>query len=405
MVEEIKLFLILFLLIFKLKIYLIDFSLIVFIISLIVLLKRKFKYNIEKRLMIIFFSILLIYIYSLIITLLSPHNNIFYILKYSRVLVTLFSNYIIIKYLASKYNFKELLVGIGNVLAFHLLIMWLQVFLPGFKNMLQKYLFSAGRDNWYRVTGLMNGTSSAGIFLGISAVIFMYIYLVYKKKKFLYFYILSLPMFPLSAITGLILALVGGFLLNINKLVKFKFIFKLVLFILIFIMIFYSTYKLDIEIFDRYGITKAQDRIMLLFYDDVNVQHGNIINSVNMLLKSYSFPDMNLNFIFGNIQPSKSKFATTYSDAGIIANFHAYGLFGLSVLLISLGLHAYLSKNRLIYILTLVYLIAFFKNDLLYGRIVYDLFINVVIIIIIFQEKYLKNDFVNQTYLGSVNVE
>ena len=212
-IHSIFIFLLIFLSVFKLKIGLFDITYLILALSIFLILFKRFELKIDKKIILVLSSIILIQIYTLISTLISQHDNLFYVVKYTRVILSFLSTYIIFNYLLSKYSYKRLLKILGYVLITHILLMWLQVFFPTFKEYIQSYLFSAGRNNWYRVTGLLNGTSSAGIFLGLSSVILFYLFLEFRERKFLYAYLISIPLYPLSAVTGFIISIAGIFYL------------------------------------------------------------------------------------------------------------------------------------------------------------------------------------------------
>lgn len=382
------LFFLIFFSVFKVQIGIFDFTIFSIALATFLVLIKSVRIEVNKHILLIFSSIYLIQLITLFLTLFSESSNLFFALKYSRLMLSFVATYIIYLFISHRYEYKKVVMQLGYVLVFHMILMWLQVFFPSFKEIVQDLFFSAGRDNWYRVTGLMNGTSSAGIFLGLSSIVILYLYLKYKEKKFLVFFIACLPLYPLSAITGLIISLIGsGLLLYVFKAIKLGNIIKVGLAMALLIYVFIASFYADIEFLDDNGITSAQSRIMLLFDDEVSIQHGNVIESTNTLTSTYELPENNHQFLFGNIQPSKSEFATTNSDAGIITNFHAYGLIGSVLLLFTLLLHALIAKNSLISILTLCYLVAYTKNDLLFGRIIYDLYLSLVLITIMYKGR------------------
>lgn len=382
--KKLVLFVIVFFSIFKLQIGVFDFTLISLLLAFLFLIRYRGNLRINKNFAIILASLSLVLLYTLFITIILDSNNYFFVLKYIRTIVSSISTFIIFYYLSKKNSFRVIIETVGQVLVLNVTIMWLQVFSPSFKEMLQRYLFGEGRHNWYRVTGLLNGTSSAGIFLGLASLVILYVYLVTKKKKYLVAYILSFPLYPLSAVTGLIISIIGSIILLYKcGLIRATLIIKISIFCFIFSTIFVYTFYADIPFFDKYGITTAQKRIMLLFDDNITVDHGNILVSTRALSNTYNLPPYNMQMLIGNIQPSKSEFATTTSDAGIIVNLHAYGILGLILLLGTLAIHPILAKHPLVTALTLCYVILFFKNDLLYGRIIYDLYLSIFLIVVL----------------------
>lgn len=351
-----------------------DFTLIVSFVSIAILAINN-KIKLKKEIGVIACLLFLIWIYTIVSSFLQVEDDIYYLQKYTRCIVSFFATYIITQSLVKRYAHKDIELTIGYVLALNLTIMWLQVFSPELKASMQAILFEAGRNNWYRVTGLLNGTSSAGIFLGLSSIYFIYLYDNHKNKFFLLSYLFSIPMFPLSGMTGLIISTAGIAIIAGKRLLGLCFIVKTLTILSFVLVLFIVLFNTSSELLDKYGITLAQKRVMVLFDDDVDIQHGNPEKSVSALLRSYSLPKKENDILFGNLQPSKSDHATTSSDAGLITNIHAYGVVGLSLLIFTLSAHALMSRKKIIVALTIAYLIAFTKNDLLFGRIIYDLYI------------------------------
>lgn len=99
------------------------------------------------------------------------------------------------------------------------------------------------------------------------------------------------------------------------------------------------------------------------------IDSGNPRVSFGKLVTSYNFPEENV--FIGNGYESKHQNATTYSDAGVIAKMHQYGLLGISLIFVISIMIAV--SNKLSMILMTCWLVAFFKNDYFLSRYFFDL--------------------------------
>ena len=368
-----KYFVIFFILIWSLKIWFIDFTVLIIIFGMFLLLTSS-EIRINKKINLLFFCIYFLLIYSLILIVFKTEGetSFFYPIKYLRVLISYFFIYAIIYYFFNENKIfdqgqvRKVIFALGYVLLLQPIFMVLQLVSLDFYYFMLGFMPTTGAFNGFRARGLMTGTSSGGQFLGYISIYFAFIAVKYNSKFFLLIFIGLLPLFPLSAIAGLV-----PYLFAFLYLIIYRFNLKRLVFILFLIFTFLVAV---FTIFNQSeNFQKGFTRILILIGDDEqHLSKSHPINSFNSLIRSIDLPDDGFQLLFGNAQPSKSTHATTNTDSGYFTNIHAFGLLGTLFLLFTISLFYFLTKSNFFLIFLVSYLIVFFKNDMSFGRIVFN---------------------------------
>lgn len=354
--------------IFKLKFLWIDLTLFAFLLSLPLLLKERLRFA---------FPILIALMGWLALSVYATYQsgNVDSLSKALRAIVSFINISLIGIYLKKRLSGRQVIVLIGLVLLVHPFFIITEALFP-----VQSVIFSVlfewtGHSNHLRFRGLFNSTSSAGIFLGFCALIWQYLYFVNGIKLFSIPIVLAYILFPFTALTGLFVAIIGLLLLPLEKMIAKRIAFSTFIFIPAVVIL--SASLVFFPVTENKYIGLVQGRIFTLVgVDGYSTSSGNPQVSFGKLRNSYSFPDSNL--ILGNGHPSKAENATTASDAGIVANVHKFGLVGL----LAIGSILFLvgRRNEVARILSICFLVAFFKNDFFLSRIVFDLILLVSIV-------------------------
>lgn len=262
------------------------------------------------------------------------------------------------------------------VLALHPLTILAQVFIPQFNIFWESTFLSAGAFNPERGRGLGHGTSMGGQLLGFIALYYFYLSLRLKGSSYAIGAMLTLPLYPMSALAGAAPFLVG-FLYWVYKggcnqvfLRRFFILSFLSSFSLFVILFFYS----DSILAQRFQQGFFRVAAMLGLTTDY-VQHGDPRLSQQRLWASYSLPSLDRpgQWLFGNAQEYGTH-KTFSSDAGIVRFLHVYGIIGTALALSTIYWFVRKGRDPLLGLFLIAFLIMQYKNHMLFGRIVFDLF-------------------------------
>ncbi|MEZ8356754.1 hypothetical protein AB6C56_13100 [Vibrio splendidus] len=375
--------------VFKIKFGMLDLTLLAFLITLLYHYKvfgsNKLLY-IKKKPLIFSGYTFVIYGYFFLVTFFSEALQFDEILKLIRFFLSFLSICWCVDIIVNKS--RNPLFIISRVISLHLILCLVQISFPPVNIFFQQHFLSVGNFHWYRVTGIMNGTSSAGLFLGLCSVFWFYIYQEYKSKFELALVLISVIVFPFTAMTGLAVFIVGiiSYIL-VRK--DFGLLLKFTAGFLITSILFSSVYVFadrNNETLNRVGVIEVLYRIDALLGKDSSTR-ADPRRSAEKLADTYRLPDDGTQIIFGNGYPSKHHLATTTSDAGVVGSIHTYGIIGLILLLISLVLPSIQFLSPLSLGLMSSYLVIFLKNDLTYSRIVFDFYLISIMTLYFYQRK------------------
>jgi len=376
---------IMFLLVYKFRVGIYDWTILAAVIAGYFALFDE-RILIERRVVYAFLGVGVLYVYIIISTFIQIPDSSFYALKYSRVFLSLISTYIILYKLVNIYRISTLEYCLALVLLAHPLFMVIQASIPEIKYFWMELYWFTGHYHEHRVVGILNGHTSAGDFLGIISAYFAYITVKYKSKLFLIVFIGIAPLFLISSLTGGIIYLISFSYLfySLTKNKNYEYMKYLVCMCfgvlggsILLISVFPSAAQ-------SLGISGGIRRITVIFVEDQTARDDPRGSFESLLRTSYP-PSSRQDFIFGNLEPSATKAATTHTDSGLFASWHTLGIIGLSILLFSKILFAYVSKSLFIWVLTLLFIIVFIKNDISYSRIFFDYYI-VAFLLVLFQQ-------------------
>jgi hypothetical protein len=379
------LFIVMFLLIYKFRFGIYDWTLLVASIAGLILIVDQ-KLIIEKKIMMGYIAVGTMYVYVLISAIIQRPASIFYVLKYSRVVLSLVGTYVVLRKIASRYEIPTLEYCLGLVLLAHPLFMIAQAAIPELQSWWMNTYGFTGFYHSHRVVGFQNGHSSAGNFLGIISVYFAYISNKYESEFFLLVFVSITPLFLISSLTGGIVHVIATlyFFYSLVASRKYKYIKYMVLVGSVVLIGFAFSLTFLPNISQLLGLDDGLQRITVLFIEEQTIR-DDPSESFEALLETFYLPSDTFNLIFGNLELSKTEAATTNTDSGLFASWHAFGVIGLSILLVSKLLFAYVANSRFIWTLSIIYLIVVVKNDITYSRIFFDYYF-VAFLLVTFQQ-------------------
>ncbi|MDH1635328.1 hypothetical protein [Aeromonas caviae] len=381
-------FFFIFFIIFRIKISYIDLTPLLFIVSLVysVLLRLKIE-----RWFCVFVSLYCVYfIYRLSVVLInsSIEINAEFILRDIRFLMSAFISYIAALTLFRMYgDERKTHYLIYSVLFLQPLVMFVQLLSPEVRYLSTIYLPFDDNYHAFRVNGLMNGYVPAGNFLGIISLYSFYLYHAYKKHIFIYMPFSFLILFPISGLSGLSAFLIG-FVVFIFLKSNFK--DKILSLIIIFILLVCAIVMYPYIVSNNPDLSKGFDRILVLFGKNESDVNATVDGSFDVLMNTYALPDGVINFIIGNAQQTKSLYATTTSDAGIISTIHEFGI--LAYIFMFAPLFYIINRAKSLFVLMLfgAFFIVFLKINFFYSRIAFDFFMLVTFLSIFFRKQQEK---------------
>ena len=292
-----------------------------------------------------------------------------------RSILTIFNIIVVVSFLKIRFEPYQVLNLLGVILLIHPIFIVSEILLPTQAIVFEEIFDWVGHKNDFRVRGLFNSTSSAGAFLGFCNVFWQYLYFKIGIKWPRYIIVFTFFLFPITALSGLIISLVGSLAIAAisTSILQKTLRFYVTMVFLMTILTLIADRAID-QYFLNQPIYYVKELIknrtfILIGMEGVSTQSGNPRVSLGKLSESYSFPSKNV--FFGNGFESKSEGATTGSDAGFIAKFHQIGIFGLIYVY---AFAIYLARrNTLTRILVLCWAVAFFKNDYFFSRYFFDL--------------------------------
>lgn len=360
-----------FLTIFKFKFGPLDFTVLVFAISLVILAALKMRPKIKVKFLIVYFA----WSFILIIGGLNgdPTSALMSFIRFS---LSFWSTFLIAHYFSNKISGYEFINIIAIVLLFHPISLMTELIFPFQREFLSSIIEWEGKENILRVRGFFNSTSSGGNFLGFASIIWAYNFFINGRKWCIVPLLVSLILFPLSALTGLFLTIFGSAIIWFLKdqPLKKKFFVPVITIpsiVIVFLSIFFLVKpNLNQESTSFRALDLIETRVALLLgSEEYSTNQGDPGASFKKLIDSFELPKEDL--LFGNGYESKSFMSTTYSDAGIIAKIHQYGFVGIIIIFMLAFLVG--SSNQLSFVLICVWVLAFFKNDYLFSRYFFDL--------------------------------
>lgn len=371
------LFLLFFLLVFRLRVDLYDLTIPLAFLSLF------FLYH-SQRLPLHFlsgFALLLAFsAYTYIISIAQePTVDSHILLKQPRVLLSYASVFIITWALLR--NNPDISINAAHktlaaVLSLHPLILFLQVVIPSFNEWWAASFLATGAFNIERGRGLSPGTSAGGQILGFISLYYFYLPSRLDNPRYALAALLTLPLYPLSALAGLAPFTIGFLYWTYSgglRLVPFT---KWAVGLLVVMAFTCFAYFIDPDnlLFQRLQQGLLRVFAGLGFYDS-QVLHGDPRASQQSLLGSYSTPPLDRpgQWLFGNAQeygPDK----TFSSDAGFVRFLHVYGITGTALAFFVIAWFVYTGKSILLFLFALSFFVLQYKNHMLFGRISFDLF-------------------------------
>lgn len=357
--------------IFKLKIGFLDLTIVSFLVSVWLIFFTK-HVAVDRPFVILIIIWLALNSYAGLIG--SP---IAASLTIGRAFLSAVSLVIVASFLKERLDTTTILSCIGVVLILHPIFIVTEYLIPGQGPLFSDLFNWTGHYNSLRSRGFFNSTSSAGAFLGFCCVFWMYLVLRKNLSWPKAFIFISFALFPLTALSGLVISIVGYCLISVGSLGLIKRSFSvLVVSALTIVLVFFVVDFLVESFFFKgkafYAFDLIKSRLgILVGLDGFQTSSGNPRDSLEKLLASFDFPSENV--WFGNGYESKHPSATTHSDAGVIAKFHQFGVFGLFYIF-CFALYFFM-RGGLGRVLIVCWAVVFFKNDYFLSRMFFDLIV------------------------------